>query len=321
MNPKTRLSWIRLYEKTNDFGLVCRRCGISRPTLRKWCRRYQSEGENGLQNRSRRPHQIPSPKVTDNHETLILEFRRKRNLGVRCIQSELIRQHSFKLSTRTIQKILTRNGMPSIRRYHKSETPHRYSRPVPGERVQIDTCKIAAGIYQYTAIDDCTRFRVLGLYLRRTAKNSVRFLEERMTDEFPFPIQRIQTDRGGEFFGQEFQAAMKRNCIKFRPIRPRSPHLNGKVERSQMTDKIEFYPTVDIHNENLADLLEEWQFDYNWHRPHSSLGGRTPLEKVCLIPQTPLREEVEPRYDPVKERFQERDYKTEMLFRKLKSHL
>jgi transposase InsO family protein len=128
---------------------------------------------------------------------------------------------------------------------------------VPGERVQIDTCKIAAGIYQYTAIDDCTRFRVLGLYPRRTARNSAHFLEERMIEEFPFPIQSIQSDRGSEFFGQGFQVPMKRNYIKFRPIRPRSPHVNGKVERSQMTDKIEFYPTVDIHNEKLADLLEE----------------------------------------------------------------
>ena len=140
-----------------------------------------------------------------------------------------------------------------------------------------------------------------------------------MIEEFPFPIQRIQTDRGAEFFGQEFQAAMKRNYIKFRSIRPRSPHLNGKVERSQMTDKIEFYPTVDIYSEKLVDLAEEWQFDYNWRRPHSSLGGKTPLEKACeLILQTPLRDEVEARYDPVKEPFQERDYKTEMLFRKLK---
>lgn len=319
MNAKTRLFWIRLYEQTKDFGLVCRRCGISRPTLRKWWRRYQSDGENGLQELSRRPHRSPSPKVTGYYETLILEFRRERNLGARRIQSELIRQHSFRLSTRTIEKILRRNQMPSIRRYHKSEKPHRYSRSVPGERVQIDTCKIAAGIYQYTAIDDCTRFRVLGLYPKRTAKNSAHFLEERLIEEFPFPIQRIQSDRGGEFFGQEFQGALKRNYIKFRPIRPRSPHLNGKVERSQMTDKIEFYPTVDIHNEKLADLLEEWQFDSNWHRPHSSIGGKTPLEKACeLIPQTPLREEVEAQYNPVKERFQERDYKTEMLLRRLK---
>lgn len=140
-----------------------------------------------------------------------------------------------------------------------------------------------------------------------------------MLEEFPFPIQRIQTDRGAEFFGLEFQLAMKRNCIKFRPIKPRSPHLNGKVERSQMTDKVEFYPTVNPANESLADRLEEWQFDYNWHRPHSSLGGKTPLEKVCeLSEQTPFRDEVIADYNLVKERIQERDYKIDLLFKKLK---
>lgn len=298
---------------------MCRRRGISRPTLRKWWRRYQSEGEKALQEQSRRPHNTAEVKVTGCYEALILEFRLLRNLGARRIQAELIRHHNFKLSTRTIERVLERNQVPSIRRYRKLEVPHRYSRPVPGERVQLDTRKIANRLYRHTAIDDCTRFRVLGLYPRRTAKNSVLFLENRMIEEFPFPIQRIQTDRGPGFFGLEFQAAMKRNRIKFRPIRPRSPHLNGKVERSQMTDKIEFYPSTDVANENLADSLEQWQFDYNGHRPNNPLGGKTPLEKVCgLLPQTPLREEIDYNYDPSKERFQERDYKREMLFRKLK---
>ena len=138
----------------------------------------------------------------------------------------MIRYHNFKLSTKTLEKVLRRNNVPPIRRHKNKQKVHRYSRPVPGDRIQIDTTKIA----------DCTRFRVLGIYSRRTAKNSVHFLEERMIEEFPFPIQRIQTDRGAEFFGLEFQSAMKRNCIKFRPIKPRLPHLNGKVERSQMTD-------------------------------------------------------------------------------------
>ena len=229
------------------------------------------------------------PKVTESYEKLVLNFRLSRNLGARRIQAELIRHHDFKLSTKTIEKVLRRNKAPPIRRHKNKQKINRYNRPVPGERIQVDTCKIADGIYQYTAIDDCTRFRVLGLYSRRTAKNSVHFLEERMLEEFPFPIQRIQTDRGGEFFGLEFQMAMKRNCIKFRPVKPRSPHLNGKVERSQMTDKVEFYPTVKIEDESLAVRLEEWQFDYNWHRPHSSLGGKTPLEKSCeLSEQTPF---------------------------------
>jgi transposase InsO family protein len=72
---------------------------------------------------------------------------------------------------------------------------------------------------------------VLAIYSRRTAKNSVRFLEGQMIEEFPFPIQRIQSDRGAEFFGLEFQKAMQNSSIKFRPIRPRSPHLNGAHRR------------------------------------------------------------------------------------------
>jgi len=53
----------------------------------------------------------------------------------------------------------------------------RYAKEVPGERIQMDTCKIAPGVYQYTAVDDCTRIRVLAVYSRRTAANSLLFLE------------------------------------------------------------------------------------------------------------------------------------------------
>lgn len=314
-----RLNWVQLYSETKDAGLVCRRCGVSRPTLRKWWRRFQAGGEDGLKEHSRRPHKTPASKVTEGYEKLILQLRVERNLGAKRIQAELLRHHSWRVSTATIWKIFSRHQVPPLCRHRSNEHPHRYNRPVLGERIQIDTCKIKKGIYQYTAIDDCTRMRVLGLYTRRTAKNSVHFLEERMTEEFPFPIQRIQTDRGGEFFGLEFQRAMQRNLIKFRPIKPRSPHLNGKVERSQMTDKIEFYPTIDLADLELALRLEEWQFDYNWHRPHSSLGGKTPIEKCCeLSAQTPFSDEIAGNYDITKEPIQERNYKIEMQFRKVK---
>ena len=114
----------------------------------------------------------------------------------------------------------------------------------------MDTCKIAPGLYQYTAIDDCTRIRVLALYKRRSAANSLLFLEK-VIEEFPFPIQRIQTDRGREFFAYAFQEKLMEYGIKFRPLKPASPHLNGKVERSQRTDLEEFYPTVDLRAEDL----------------------------------------------------------------------
>jgi len=53
---RARLGWVRLFEQTKDAGLTCRRCGISRPTLRKWVRRFQEQGEQGLRSRSRRRH-------------------------------------------------------------------------------------------------------------------------------------------------------------------------------------------------------------------------------------------------------------------------
>ena len=107
--------------------------------------------------------------------------------------------------------------------------------------------------------------------------------------------------------------------IKFRPIRPASPHLNGKVERSQKTDKLEFYATTDLDDPELADRLSEWQHYYNWRRPHGALHGKTPMQRVCKLGNsTPFWEDVSVLYDPAKERFQERNYQVDLKLRKVK---
>jgi transposase InsO family protein len=121
----------------------------------------------------------------------------------------------------------------------------------------------------------------------------------------------FQTDRGGEFFGIRFQIALQDLNIKFRPIRPRSPHLNGKkgkVERSQLTDKMEFWPTVEPTDPAIEQKLLEWQRFYNavlqcgsttrtartrvWvgdhRRPGSTTCERLPLPgKPCVSGTTP----------------------------------
>lgn len=135
----------------------------------------------------------------------------------------------------------------------------------------------------------------------------------------PFAIQRIQTDRDREFFAYKVQKKLMEYCIKFRPIKPKSPHLNGKAERSQRTDFEEFYSTVDLNDPTLEDLLQEWQHFYNSHRPHGSLSGKTPMDKYFeLMHKTPLWEEVGDMYDESKEHIQEADYKIELRLRKLK---
>lgn len=319
MDPsvRQRLKWVRMYAANHDAGLTCRRCGISRPTLRLWAQRFRDLGEAGLTSRSRRPRRSPRQKVTTSDRNLILTCRRERNIGARRIQIELRLEHRIELSITTISKVLAAASVPPLRRPRRTITSKRYTRPVPGDRVQMDTMKVVAGVYQYMAVDDCSRFRVLGVYPRRTAANSLAFLE-RVVEEMPFPIQRIQTDRGGEFMAEKVQRWLANYAIKYRPIPPRSPHLNGKVERSQLTDLLEFWTRYDPKDPTIAQRIEEWQFAYNWRRPHGSLAGKTPIERLGDVASiTPLQEDVAANYDAGNERLRLRDFRDDLAFGRL----
>jgi transposase len=136
---QARLTWVHMCRQTGDAGLTCCRCGISPPTLRTWHRRYEAEGEAGLQDRRRRPHRLRPSNIDDALRERILHLRRDRNLGPKRIQAELLRHDQIRRSTSTIWKVLHRAGVAPLRRPRRSRRPKRYSRPVPGERVQIDS--------------------------------------------------------------------------------------------------------------------------------------------------------------------------------------
>lgn len=150
---------------------------------------------------------------------------------------------------------------------------------LPGEVVQMDTIKIAPGIYQYTAVDDFSRFMMAELYPRRTASDTLQFLEL-VLDSFAMPVQGIQTDRGGESMALSVQRRLQELCIKFRPTRPAAPHLNGKVERAQRTVLKGLYSNLDVDRADLAEELAVWLIHYNYQRLHGSLGV-SPIEKMC----------------------------------------
>lgn len=262
-----------------------------------WLRRYRDEGEAGLVSRSQRPRHSPNQKVTAAHEQQILALR-KRRLGARRIQNELKRLHEVHLSLRTIHKVLSRHNVKPLKRRRRHGDKISYQRDVPGERVQLDNMKLTNDLYQYTAIDDCTRLKVLGLYHTRSADSSAQFLEE-VRKALPFPIQRLQTDRGQEFFAYSFQDRLAELRIKFRLNKPASPHLNGKVERTQRTDWDEFYPTVELDDPDLLVKLKAWQDHYNRSRPHGSLKGQTPWEKwLATAHLVPRLEDIQAAFDP-----------------------
>jgi len=309
---RKRLRWVELFLRIENHSVVCLKCGISRPTLRKWVRRYREQGMEGLSSGSRRPKSSPAVKILGRHREWIRDLR-KRRLGSRRIQNELKRVHDFTVSRTTIEKVLrATDAGPLLRSRRPRKGSTRYAKHIPGERVQMDTCKIAPGAYQYTAIDDCTRVRVLAIYPRRTAANSLLFLE-RVIEEMPCPVQAIQTDRGREFFAYCFQEKLMEYGIKSRPIRPASPHLNGKVERSQRTDLDEFYPTIDLKSPDLQQRLQDWQDHYNQYRPHGSLQGCTPWEAWQeRLTVTPFHDEVEAGYDASAERIRHPDYRMDL---------
>ena len=175
---QARLTWIKLYEHKQDAGYVCRHCGISRPTLRKWYNHYQENGIDGLKNLSKRPHNSPSQKLTNEIKGWIIDLRVTHNLGARRIKSELLRQHQCSLAIGTIQKVLFEAQVSPIVKLKRKKKFKRYQRLIPGDRVQADTCKIAPDIYQYTAVDDCSRWRALKLYKKRAnGKNTLDFID------------------------------------------------------------------------------------------------------------------------------------------------
>ncbi len=101
---------------------------------------------------------------------MLLGQRCQRRLGVKRLRIELERLHGLRLAASTIHKVLTRLNLSALpRKRRPRHVPKRYSRPVPGDRVQMDTCKICPGLWQFAAVDDCSRYLVAGLAKRRSA--------------------------------------------------------------------------------------------------------------------------------------------------------
>ena len=113
----------------------------------------------------------------------------------------------------------------------------------------------------------------------RDAQRPIRCCSSRrLSRNFPFRSNAYKPIAAANSLPYAFQEKLMEYGIKFRPLKPASPHLNGKVERSQRTDLEKFYATVDLRAEDLAERLDDWQAHYNEFRVHRSLDGRTPWQ-------------------------------------------
>lgn len=290
-NQRKRIAVIRHYEEiTHNVCKTCRYYGISRMAFYRWLHRYQESGFEGLVDKSHRPKHFPRATKTEVLAKL-LYLRQSYHFGPDKIAMYLFRYHDIHISKSGVYRILKRlqlNRLPQNQRYQSHATRwKRYEMPEPGHRLQIDV-KFLSRIkgsrrryYQYTAIDDCTRLRMLKIYDQKNQRTSIQFVDNALS-RFPFQTHVIQTDNGSEF-GEQFHWHVLDKGIQHVYIKPRRPRLNGKVERSHRIDDDEFYKMLEgvvIDDANLFnEKLKEWENFYNYDRPHGALGGQTPYER------------------------------------------
>jgi transposase InsO family protein len=280
-------------EVTKNVAKTCRHFGIARQTFYKWTRRYQEHGEAGLCNRSRKPHHSPRATSQDVVSKL-LYLRQNYHFGPSRISDYLQRYHKIKIASSSVHRILQRHDLsvlPTSKRKYERQNRQwiRYEKQQPGHRLQMDVKFLeripgtSKRFYQFTAIDDCTRIRVLKIYDRCNQKTAIEFIDE-VIRRLPFRLLTVQTDNGMEF-QSHFHWHLQDQDIQHVYIKPRTPRLNGKVERSHRIDEQEFYQLLD--KDGISDnviiynkKLREWEDYYNFHRPHGALDGATPYERL-----------------------------------------
>lgn len=280
---------LRVFEharESRNVAKTARHFGISRQTYYKWKQAYELHGEEGLVNKKPCPENLKA-RVPAEIEEKIVHLRRTYHFGPMRIAWYLARYHGIKISSNGAYQVLKRlglNRLPANCR-KRSIVSQRYEKQVPGHHVQVDVKFLKlmrpdghrVMRYQYTAIDDATRIRALKIYDKHTQDNAIDFVDH-VVERFPFRIQTIRTDNGHEFQAK-FHWHVEDLGMRHIYIKPRSPNLNGKVERSHLTDQLEFYQLLEYTDDvDLREKLAVWEEFYNVNRPHSSLGGRTPYE-------------------------------------------
>jgi transposase len=293
-----RLRLLRRARECGNVSQACREFGVSRKTYYKWLRRLEAAGGDpqALRDRSRRPHAHPR-QVSPAQAHLICRYYRRRRWRKHLIRLwwYLKRHHGLTVSLTGVYRVLQRAGLLSRQRRRRRQPKPYQPMSRPGERIQIDVKhtgwrdRWGRQLYQYTACDEYSRWRLLRLYQEVTPAASVDFFQH-LQQRFPYPITCVQTDHGTEFtydfmpqvtVAHPFTAQLQSQGVRHKLIRIATPWHNGKVERSHRTDEEEFYRRFQLRTLPEAHRrVERWNHRYNTDRPHAGIGWKTPTQML-----------------------------------------
>jgi len=267
--------------------------------IKRWRNRCDGHWQS-LLNKSRRPHSHPKQHTLLEESWISEVWAVCGYKGIDYAYAELVRHYGYSRTLWGLYHALRRFGLvrqpkKKGRRNYRQCTPCE----IPGEKIQIDVKQVPSNcirgehrqneknLFQWTAIDECTRTRFTYGYEEHTPENSVDFLN-RFLNWFPFEIHCIQTDNGTEFtytFISDtvkcpFEIKLAELSIAHKLIKPRTPWHNGKVERSHRMDQRYFYDWESFRNTSeFNEKLSNW-LDWTNHKPMRIFQGKSPAQKL-----------------------------------------
>jgi putative transposase len=302
---RVRRDWLEWHAKRGgNVTLTCRHFGISRSTFYRWHKRYDPMSPKTLEDRSSVPKGRRQPSWGTKELETVKRVREQYPSWGKDKLAEVLGREELVMSVSMVGRVLThlkqtrqlveppRFGVTTRRRRRKRiyavRKPKEYQPRQPGDIVQIDTLDVRplpnVIRKQFSAIDVVSRYSVLDVHSQATARLAASFLDTLLT-RAPFPIRAIQIDNGSEFMA-EFEDACRDKQLRLFVLPPRSPKLNGCVERSQRTHTQEFWElcTADTDLASLRSELLVWEHTYNHVRPHQALGYLTPSQYLAQSP-------------------------------------
>jgi transposase InsO family protein len=291
------LEWHR--DHGHNVSLTARHFGWSRPTVYRWLDRYDPRHLGRLEDRSSRPARCRRPTWTSEQRLAVKRVREAHPRWGKAKLAVLLRREGTGLSVSMTGRILERlrhsgeltEPRPSRARArrHRPSRPHAVRMPRdyavtdPGDLVGLDTMEIRLDgdshpYKQFTARDLVSRWDTLELARSASAAAAVAILDA-MAARMPFPLRAVQVDGGSEFMAG-FEAECSARGIALFVLPPRSPKLNGHVERANGTHRREFWQVTAAEPDldSLRPALLAWETCYNTVRPHQALGYLTPAE-------------------------------------------
>lgn len=291
---KQRLEWIRKQKQWKNVSKVCRYYGISSKTFYKWKSRYELFGIIGLEDMSKAPIKKRQPEITREEEIRVIKLRKQYiRYGSKKIAVIYERQYGEKISSWKIYRVIRKYDLyyspvknEKLRRKRKAGEKKKKitelkKKEIDGLFFQLDTKQIWCypdRRYIFSAVEKQTKVAYSRMYKSNTSKNARDFLL-RLYWLVGGNFKALQTDNGSEF-SRYFEDACKTLNLEHYLSRVRTPNDHPEIERYNRTIEEEFLQMGNyIADVELCNkLLTDWLIEYNFNRPHQSLGYATPIE-------------------------------------------